>query len=585
MPPSISSAPALLVGGRYQAQQTIGRGTIPRLWDKITRSSRQQVAIHLPATGAQPARHIATGVPRADFRRLMRVENSRQQQSSSSAEHGDRVQSARRPGESAELAQTARQLTNAAAIPNETLQDDEAILLARQMGRGEFGFLFRAAPDSLQSVLAAIETREPQLAALVLDRYQLDGDEADAARHAESLLAALRSASPEQAVAQARSALEAAFHANVAQRLESIERSLDAQYGANVHPPSTDRLLKRDREIASRLSHLLIDDSDRMMSPAGIDLTIQACTQRLPPAATTPSVASTLRSLATLRDDDGIRRLVGSIGDSGVEDARVAPNAEGIVRASLGLSADSPIDRAALRRTALSALFTPLRQGKVGSCFATSVGNLIKTTTPEAFLRDIKRMLETGELARSRAESPATRQAVPISLQTDTSRLERGFSSPNDPAQAGDLRTAVSLGRSTGVEGYFQTERDIQAARALIKQGMPLGPGKAAEPSAGAVLRQVIATRHGATGVVGDIDQVRSRIRDLITERSDLKERVIPDATRQSKTSTADLDKSRAEMNAARAAYERVQAERMPPGWIERQAAGCGRASLLEAEA
>jgi hypothetical protein len=561
MPPSITGARALLVGGRYQAQQTIGRRTLPRLWDKITRSSRQQVAIHLPATGGQPARHIATGVPRADFRRLMRVENTPHQQVSSAAAPGDRVQ-------------TARRLAASATIPDQGLQDDEVILLAQQIGRGEFGFLFRAAPESLQNALAALETREPQLAALVLDRYQLDGDEADAARHAESLLAALRGASPEQAVAQARSALEAAFQATVTQRLEMVERSLDLQYGTDVHPPSTDRLLTRDRELASTLSHLLIDDSDRMMSPAGIDLTIQACTRLLPPAASTPSVASTLRTLATLRDSDNIRRLVGSIGDSGGEDPRVAPAAEGIVRASQGLSADTSIDRAALRRTALAALLTPLRQGQVGSCFATSVGHMLKTTHPEAFLRDIKRMLEEGELVRTDAGSPAARQAVPISLQTDTSRLERGFNDPNDPAQAGHLQKAVSLGRMTGAAGYMQTGRDIQAARTLLKQGMPAGPGKAAaavEPSAGAVLRQVIATRHGAKGVVGDIDQVRSRMRDLITERSDLKERVIPDSTRQSTTTAAELDRARAEMNAARSAYKSVRDEHRPAGWLERQ--------------
>jgi hypothetical protein len=57
--------------------------------------------------------------------------------------------------------------------------------------RGEFGFIFRAAPAALQGTLAALETHDAALAALVLDRFQFGGDDDAALEHAEALRAVL----------------------------------------------------------------------------------------------------------------------------------------------------------------------------------------------------------------------------------------------------------------------------------------------------------------------------------------------------------------------------------------------------------
>lgn len=58
------------------------------------------------------------------------------------------------------------------------------------------------------------------------------------------------------------------------------------------------------------------------------------------------------------------------------------------------------IDRCLIRKAALCALLTPLRQN-VGSCFATAPAILIQKETPLLFLEDLYQLLSTGKLKRT----------------------------------------------------------------------------------------------------------------------------------------------------------------------------------------
>src|SRR5262249_58414391 len=65
---------------------------------------------------------------------------------------------------------------------------------------------------------------------------------------------------------------------------------------------------------------------------------------------------------------------------------------------------DFPVGKAEARRAAVASLLTKLRQHDVGSCFATSVAIQAQEKVPDVFLKDIKSLIETGTVVRSRTE-------------------------------------------------------------------------------------------------------------------------------------------------------------------------------------
>lgn len=71
-----------------------------------------------------------------------------------------------------------------------------------------------------------------------------------------------------------------------------------------------------------------------------------------------------------------------------------------MIRAALGLAKDEPVTAAHARKAALSSLLSELRQGDVGSCFATQVAIRIHDTDPAAFLKDMSQMIAEGKITR-----------------------------------------------------------------------------------------------------------------------------------------------------------------------------------------
>lgn len=69
---------------------------------------------------------------------------------------------------------------------------------------------------------------------------------------------------------------------------------------------------------------------------------------------------------------------------------------EDIIRGCLFLEGDAKITLAHAKKAALFALLSDLRQREQGSCFATSIGILIKEAYPELFLDNIKNIIEKG---------------------------------------------------------------------------------------------------------------------------------------------------------------------------------------------
>jgi hypothetical protein len=102
------------------------------------------------------------------------------------------------------------------------------------------------------------------------------------------------------------------------------------------------------------------------------------------------------QQLDRLLSDEGLQAQLMNIGKNGISTA-----AQQAIRQTLGLSPDAPITAKEAQQAALAAMLSPLRQGKVGSCFATSAAINIHDTRPSEMLRDMASLIEKGCIERT----------------------------------------------------------------------------------------------------------------------------------------------------------------------------------------
>ena len=83
-----------------------------------------------------------------------------------------------------------------------------------------------------------------------------------------------------------------------------------------------------------------------------------------------------------------------------------------LIRNSLGLGADDPIDKATTQKAILTTLMSPVYQGKVGSCFSTAPVIGLREQDPAAFVEKIAEIVQTGTLTVKDSDPPLTVPAV-----------------------------------------------------------------------------------------------------------------------------------------------------------------------------
>ena len=91
-----------------------------------------------------------------------------------------------------------------------------------------------------------------------------------------------------------------------------------------------------------------------------------------------------------------------------------APGSAGatLIRNSLGLGADDPIDKATTQKAILTTLMSPVYQGKVGSCFSTAPVIGLREQDPAAFVEKIAEIVQKGTLTVKDSDPPITVPAV-----------------------------------------------------------------------------------------------------------------------------------------------------------------------------
>lgn len=120
--------------------------------------------------------------------------------------------------------------------------------------------------------------------------------------------------------------------------------------------------------------------------------------------------------------------------------------ADKIIRETLDLSSKIRLTNVHVRRAALSAWFSYLRQN-VGSCFATAPAIIVQREQPERFLEDIAEMISTGRIKRTFG---GVEYSVPMSSSWGVGDLKKPFV-VNCETQIGKSPGFIQALQSSGV--------------------------------------------------------------------------------------------------------------------------------------
>ena len=128
--------------------------------------------------------------------------------------------------------------------------------------------------------------------------------------------------------------------------------------------------------------------------------------------------------------------------------------AEEAIRDSLLLPQHQPVDDTHVRRAALSALLTTLRQS-LGSCFATAPAIIVHEDQPLLFLRDLDELMGTAKLKRTTA---GTEYSVPMSASCGHGDVKKTIFITSPLASSLPLWRSAPLLRTLQALGIIPTE-------------------------------------------------------------------------------------------------------------------------------
>lgn len=110
-----------------------------------------------------------------------------------------------------------------------------------------------------------------------------------------------------------------------------------------------------------------------------------------------------LKTLDILKEGGELIELLNNLGEPGKNLSKWDPNKQQIessIRATLGLEERIPLTAMHSKQALLSALLTDLRQGDVGSCFATSIAIMIHDQKPLQMAIELKQIIENGKFEK-----------------------------------------------------------------------------------------------------------------------------------------------------------------------------------------
>lgn len=251
--------------------------------------------------------------------------------------------------------------------------------------------------------------------------------------------------------------------------------------------------------IALQLARELVDPNGRL-AVSKIPAIRSLLTQNLRPGNS--MLERLLGTLDRLEDpSSGLATAVESIGSPRAANpqTKVQGNVVGkeMVRVTLGLRSDEPITEVHARMAALSALLAPLRQGFVGSCFATSQAIRLHDHRPAEMLADLKSLIEEGHLAFNVPDGAGQVKAVQVPLNRLAGIRELEHPMPRSVGAAAKLAEDPGIALALQAMNLGPNDRLNAVAEALNALDTRLEAGTHITPKL--LLEEVAAQRHGIT--------------------------------------------------------------------------------------
>ena len=379
---TIAAAPARIYVGTDKAQG-MAMGLDAKKNVHLHLDKNLSLAIFVPEkarVGVQgTGSHVATGVSRAAYHQLRACSAQSTEARQSAALKTSREIFSSVPG----LADAASKLESALQIE-----------LAKRMADGRFEFAYQALPPELQVQALALEVAgEPGDLALWHQSMvrgsgaaQEGGSPSTVAAAAEALCRAGTSADR----AEARENL---MNALVHTTTQTLKRLLDSMADLGLQGNAADTVV--ESLCAKSLASFALTPAGRLMPGAFFEKLAEAMRSGsvLKAEPPTPALRTFLvGQLSALATQAQLRQTISSISAPPPENLAMDDQ----LRADLVIAPPAALTAADTRQAVIGALLTPLRQGDVGSCFATSVAIRQQTDKPMAMVAQLKTMIERG---------------------------------------------------------------------------------------------------------------------------------------------------------------------------------------------
>lgn len=142
---------------------------------------------------------------------------------------------------------------------------------------------------------------------------------------------------------------------------------------------------------ARQAAELLINESGKLDRSRIAEMVDQLKSDETLPAEHKSHVA---RTLTALQQDHELAETIDSI----CEEKPLTGGAADVVRGTLNLPPDHSLTKADARKAVVTSLLGYLRQGKVGSCYATAPAICLLDSSPKVVAKDMKELLEENKL-------------------------------------------------------------------------------------------------------------------------------------------------------------------------------------------
>lgn len=195
--------------------------------------------------------------------------------------------------------------------------------------------------------------------------------------------------------------------------------------------------------------------------------------------------------------------LVKTLEEIQAPEDQTSPSAS-MIRSTLGLSATERVTALHARQAVLAAMLTPLRQGTVGSCFATSVAIRIQQQQLLQMVQDMAKLISSGELVFTRSDGSIKR--LLLSETASASALSESIALPDSKQARAAIQSDPGLSAALHAVGIKADEIESRIGEAIDSiDARASAAGGDRSTTVAEIIDEVLFAKHGITRA--DLDE------------------------------------------------------------------------------